>query len=187
VFSLFFISEGHFCFYEGDLRTENTVNLPMSTQNMIMEGVRRVDEQGDISRKITLEPPEPEPADEEEIGRMREYTGTVNQIMKDIYIILSEKTGDTALGNLNSFFKGQYQVDGRIFEGLSIMPDGGLDMDRVLGNLERMRPYEPEKTLKKALNELLFFELFEMKNFLTREESEQLRNIIRNISSEARE
>ncbi|UCD83661.1 MAG: DUF4388 domain-containing protein [Deltaproteobacteria bacterium] len=44
VYSIFYHKEGSFTFLEGNLSRDNVINLNMSTQNLMMEGIRRIDE-----------------------------------------------------------------------------------------------------------------------------------------------
>jgi len=52
VYHLFSFHEGSFCFVSKDLNEEEIVRLSMSTQNLIMEGLRRVDERALFMRSI---------------------------------------------------------------------------------------------------------------------------------------
>ena len=52
VYNLFAFSQGHFAFVARPLAEELVVRLSMSTQNLIMEGLRRVDERALYMQKI---------------------------------------------------------------------------------------------------------------------------------------
>jgi len=52
LYGLFQISEGGFSFFSKSLLDDEMVRLPMSTQNLIMEGLRRVDERGLFMRTL---------------------------------------------------------------------------------------------------------------------------------------
>lgn len=62
VYQLFSLEQGSFFFFARDLDDENVLRLSMSTQNLIMEGLRRVDERALFMRRIGSEDHVPVPS-----------------------------------------------------------------------------------------------------------------------------
>ena len=185
VFSLFVFTEGIFYFHEGPLKTENILNLPMSTQNMIMEGVRRLDESR-AGPEGGGKPGRADFSDDARRMRTRQHVEEVVLIMKSIFTLLTAKSPGVNFRNIfNTFFLDSHLETEGLFKEVLIDKEGGLNIDRVLENLSKMNASDPEKLVRKSFKELLFFELFEMKNFLTKEESEELSRIIEKVNSES--
>ncbi len=92
VFNLFAFLEGGFCFLPGKIDQEKVVRLSMNTQNLIMEGLRRVDERALYMRDITSLDAVPvlgdqrgQKLDEQEehlVGLIREGRSNVKEILR---------------------------------------------------------------------------------------------------------
>jgi hypothetical protein len=52
IYSLFLYKTGYFIFFEGAVDTEGIPRIPTNTQNIMMEGIRRIDEQALFEEKI---------------------------------------------------------------------------------------------------------------------------------------
>ncbi len=246
VYSIFYYKEGSFSFLEGDLSQGNVISLNMSTQNLMMEGIRRIDEWARFlekfpSKDIVLEPKESPPNIElnpieqralslvdgsitlEEISRrsglgdfdtykvlfhliqagfveirqegkasraisdigqarLEPAVEEINTIFKDIYSILHTKTKDIDfIARFNTFFLDLPPDLSQLFKGVKFDEEGGLNTSVLIQNTEGLKREDKKDFLIEALNELLYFLLFELRNLLEKEEAEELAEIIQKM------
>lgn len=164
--------EGAWAFLEGELSLETTVTLGRKIReevHVILHGDRPASAGG-----AEVEPPPPD--------RAREIAQNLNSVLMDIYAILRAKApGIDVKGNLNSFFFGLSGDLATVFEGISLDEGGGLDLERLFRNVVPLPEGERQDRVLQALLELLYFELFEMKNHLTEHEAGELLEIIRQM------
>jgi hypothetical protein len=115
-------------------------------------------------------------------GRTERTVTDFNSIFMDIFSILQAKVqGEDVLGRLNSFFDDMQPEIADVFHGVRFLADGSLPVEQVLANLHGIERDDKVALVVKAFNELLYFTLFEMKNFLSREDAERLMEIVQNM------
>jgi hypothetical protein len=102
----------------------------------------------------------PEAEREALLTRVENY----NNVFSTIYQALAMEVGGKVEVILNAFFKG-LEPGASILSGLGFTPDGALPTEPLLQNLAAV-PEDREEVLVKDLNELLYFELFAVKNSL---------------------
>jgi len=248
VYSLFRYRKGKFVFLEGEVEQEKIVTISLMTHELIMEGIRRVDEwerfvekipSGDIifikrkpSPDLELNPEEQAILDlvdgdktvsqicgasgktEFETYRALYYlvqagfvtlregealkiTGrgwsidrchgvleNTNTILMDIYSIIKVKAPDVDVGKiLNSFFTDLTGDIASVFKGVSLDEKGGLAIAEIITNVEKLTDDERGPFFIRAMNELLYFELFELKQYLKKGEAEELMEIINKMKT----
>jgi hypothetical protein len=110
---------------------------------------------------------EPSPAptlDEAEHRALMARLERYNSVFSTIYQALSVEVGGKVDVILGAFFKG-LEPGGSVLAGLDFTSEGVLAEDAVLERLARL-PGDREAVLVKDLNELLYFQLFAVKNSL---------------------
>ncbi len=246
--SLFRYTRGIFMFFEGGLEQENIVTFSLRTQDLIMEGIRRIDEWALFIEKIPNgevillkrdQYPEVELIPQEKsilahvdgvrtvkqicdisgigefetyktlyhllqagflsvgekeipkeavrgwtLDRCRVALEKMNSLFMEIYSLIRVKAPDMdARASLNSFFTDLSGDSARVFKGLTINEQGGLDTSTIMKRIEAFSGDERGPVFLNALNELLYFELFELKHYLKKEEAEELVEIIKMMQS----
>lgn len=232
IFSLFSLSEGIFYFIEGEVEHDNIIRFNMSTQMLIMEGIRITDEVS-VYRKLYPDGAYLKPVkgtsnlskDEMEImnligmgqtvGMLKTMSGlseyellktihtlkekgairieekseerfnvaeiiqNINSILMDIFSIIKIREPKfDYLSFFNDFFENMDEEEKEIFNGIKLNESGGIDTDKLLENLEKCNIQNKEKLAVEALRELIRFELFELKLYLNKKESEELQKIL---------
>lgn len=234
VFSLFPLEKGYFYFLDGVVDQENIVRFSMSTQMLIMEGIRMADELGTYRRMYPLRwylvkkrdvenlADEMEKRLLKEIGdgirieelllktglseyellktihqmkekgivevseakpisvsEIKEFLDDVNSIISDIYSVIKVKAEDfDYLSFFNGFFENMPDEMDELFDGVRLREDGSFDVERVLLNFENSRNPRKKEVLLDALRELIRFELFELKLYLSEEENEEMERVL---------
>lgn len=116
------------------------------------------------------------------INKLSRTVSDFNSIFMDVFSILNVKVrGVDVLGRLNSFFDQMPPEIADVFEQVRFLEDGSLPTDRVLENLQQLERDDKVALAIKAFNELLYFTLFEMRNFLSHEDAERLMEIVQNM------
>lgn len=82
--------------------------------------------------------------------------------------------GDRVHVVLGAFFDGIDHGQEILFENVSLQPDGSLDPNPLLANISEYLPQERESILIRGLNELLYFQLFAVRNNLGPEQEKQI-------------
>lgn len=122
------------------------------------------------------------PAGGSAINKLERTVNDFNSIFMDVFSILNVKVkGVDVLGRLNSFFDDMPPEIAEVFDAVRFEPDGCLPVDRVLSNLQQIERDDKPALAIKAFNELLYFTLFEMRNFLSHEDAERLMEIVQNM------
>ncbi|HPA26322.1 MAG TPA: DUF4388 domain-containing protein [Acidobacteriota bacterium] len=103
--------------------------------------------------------------DEEEKERYSGKIDSYNAVFANIYMALQVEAGARTEVILSPFFKG-LEKESSILYGLSLEEDGSLDPKKVLSNLSKFPKEQREDILVRDLNELLYFQLFAVKNSL---------------------
>jgi len=248
VYSLFRYRKGKFVFLEGEVEQEKIVTISLMTNELIMEGVRRVNEWERFVEKIpsgdtifTKRTPSPDLGlnpDEQaildlvdgdrtvsqicsasgktefdtyralfylvqagfitlregeavevigrswSIDRCRGVLENTNPILMDIYSIIKVKAPDVDVSKiLNSFFTDLTGDFANVFKNVSLDEKGGLAIADIMANVEKLNDQERGPFFLKAINELLYFELFELKQYLKKGEAEELMEIINKMKA----
>lgn len=103
--------------------------------------------------------------DEEERKKFSTVIDSYNAVFCNIFQALSVEAGSKTMVILSPFFKG-LEKGGSILYGLSLEEDGSINQEKVLQNLSQFGKEKREEILVKDLNELLYFQLFAVKNSL---------------------
>jgi hypothetical protein len=108
--------------------------------------------------------PPPPSLDEEERVLLLARLDSYNAVFSAIYQALSMEAGSKVEVILGAFFKG-LEPGVSVLSGLGFTPEGILPPDRILEKLAQV-PEERFEVLVRDLNELLYFQLFAVKNTL---------------------
>lgn len=250
IYSLFQWDKGYFEFLEGDLPTEERIKLSASIPNLVLEGMRTVEDpkihaphlpegsrilhrfSGDWEEfgEIHLTPEEKEVLSQvvtgmtvEEVSRKSALAGAeARQILFRLIsagLLLSSKkrkdmvpdeqfedsstlmerieqcniifrliteyvrmaAGDRVHVILGAFFRGIDHGQDILFENVGLEPDGSLDSRPLLANISEYLPEERESILVRGLNELLYFQLFAVRNNLGPEQERQVISALREM------
>ena len=121
-----------------------------------------------VAKPAAAAPPPPAPSapsvPEEERRALLARLESYNDVFSTIYQALSMEVGGKVEVILGAFFKG-LEPDGSLLYGLTLTPEGGLPDAAILQRLSALKEGR-EAALVKDLNELLYFELFAVKNSL---------------------
>lgn len=191
--SAFVETSGEFAFLEGPSDQANEVKLPERTRDLVLEGMKRVEEaelrraaagaaSGAPEVVIEVEAPALTPAPlpgarprvklPHSVGPFETY----RRIVKRVYGALAAVEPDAG-ARLNSWFERLPDKRRSVFEGVRIAEDGDMDVARILVNVESTGEYQGAAARARsleALEELLAFALFEAKNRLPRADAERL-------------
>lgn len=119
-------------------------------------------------------PPAPAPAPEGPVTRSFGAFEIYRRIFRRVYAALEEfRPG--AQPRLNTYFDRLPEKQRPIFEGVRFDAQGGIDVGRVLENVGRMGTWKGAAAKARsleALEDLLAFSLFEVKNLLARHQAE---------------
>lgn len=135
---------------------------------------------------LAAAPPEPPPAEEEIVIEVEEPAQgrarapgpfeTYRRILKHVYGALRAAHPDAA-ARLNSYFDRLPAKQRPIFEGVRVAADGEVDVAQVLVNVSSTGAYKGAAAKARsleALEDLLSFALFEVKNCLPKEAADAL-------------
>lgn len=241
-FSVLLMRRGVFYFYQIKEEDAPPAQINLSTQNLLLEGVRRIDEMSYFREKIpsadiVLErrpesPPGPldeqvqrvfdlvdgqstldeiartshlgefettrivfhlmqlghiqkrretgitklpiEPSDEPPQDHLRAVLEAFNRVFRLIFDKVRQKGDEpTVLTGMQSFFEGTSGYDD-LFRGATLRPDGTLNPNQLLENLDLAGVQNKTDFLYSGLNELLFFEMFTAGEALPPEEEDRL-------------
>ncbi len=129
-----------------------------------------------------LEAMEPDEKDKEiKDDDLMEYTDIINQynnIFSTIYESVKFAIGEGASVVLSTFFKGLDQ-DAIFRDVNAIEEDGTLDINQILQNLADIPRGQRRQVLTDSLNELLYSQLFAVKNTIGTEMEQAILNIIK--------
>lgn len=98
----------------------------------------------------------------------RKFTTVIdsyNAVFCNIFQALSVEAGNKTMVILSPFFKG-LEKGSSILYGISLEEDGSVDREKILQNLSQFEEEKREEILIRDLNELLYFQLFAVKNSL---------------------
>ncbi len=97
-----------------------------------------------------------------------------NIVFRLITEFVRTAVGDRVHVILGAFFRGIDHGQDIIFENVSLEADGSLDARPLLANVAEYLPAERESILMRGLKELLYFQLFAVRNNLGPEEERQV-------------
>ncbi len=187
---------GDFAFIEGKHDEHNQVKLPERTRDLILEGMKRLEE-AELRRAMEPSPgggaADPEIAVEVEVPaltpppvagakareRVPRSSGpfeTYRRIFRRVHAALATEDADAA-ARLNTWFERLPDKRRQIFENVRIGDDGEIDVAAVLLNVNASGAYRGAAARARALEaleEFLAFALFEAKNRLPRFDAERL-------------
>lgn len=122
-----------------------------------------------------------EGVDSDTLGaEMSNMVDTFNSVFHRIYQAISRHGRQDALEQgLETFL--QFYGFVELFQGVTFDREGRLDKDQLLQNLQQNQIDNRVSFLSQALNELLFFEMFAAREWLEREEQQELQKIINQL------
>lgn len=188
--SAFLETEGEFAFLEGANDLQNEVKLPERTRDLILQGMKRLEEAEleraaeeiargappDVEISIEIDAPQPERPGRRTVPRASGPFETYRRIFKRVYDALASVERDAAV-RLNGYFERLPEKKRPVFEGVRIDEDGEMDVAQILVNVSSSGAYKGAAARARALEaleEFLAFALFEAKNRLPRAEAERL-------------
>ncbi len=186
--SAFLETEGEFAFLEGPNDQQNEVKLPERTRDLILQGMKKLEEaehrraQAELTRgaptepEIAIEVEPPPPAGRKPVPRASGPFETYRRIFKRVYDAVAAVEQDAA-AQLNGYFDRLPEKKRPVFEGVRIDEDGEMDVAQILVNVSSSGAYQGAAARARALEaleELLAFALFEAKNRLPRAEADRL-------------
>ncbi len=191
--STFTETTGEFAFLEGPPDEANQVKLPEHTRDLVLEGMKRIDEaeqrqaaeaaaEPEVAVEVEVEspaltpPPAPGQKPRVKLPRSAGPFETYRRIFKRVTSALAEAEPKAA-GRLNSWFDRLPETRRGVFEGVRLGEDGEMDVAQVLVNVESAGTHQGAAARARsleALEEFLAFALFEAKNRLPRGEADKL-------------
>lgn len=113
-------------------------------------------------------------------GEMSTMIDTFNSVFQRIYQAISRHGQQGALKQgLETFL--QFYGFVELFAGVTFDDNGALDKRALLANLNNHQVENQSSFLSQALNELLFFEMFAAREWLERDEQQELQRIINQL------
>jgi hypothetical protein len=113
-------------------------------------------------------------------AEMSGLVDTFNSVFRRIYQAVSKHGRQGALEQgLETFL--QFYGFVELFQDVTFDPQGALDKDTLLANLQKNQIDNRLSFLSQALNELLFFEMFAAREWLERDEQQDLQKIINQL------
>jgi hypothetical protein len=110
----------------------------------------------------------------EDSSRLMHRIEQCNIIFRLISEFVRTAVGDRVHVILGAFFRGIDHGQDIVFENVSLEGDGSLDPRPLLANVAEYLPAERESILMRGLKELLYFQLFAVRNNLGPEEERQV-------------
>jgi hypothetical protein len=182
---------GEFAFLEGPLDDQSLVKLPERTRDLILQGMKRLEESERLRAEagaasgagadapevvIEVEVPAPGAAERARVPRAAGPFETYRRIFARVHAALAAVEPDAA-ERLNTWFDRLPDKRRAIFEGVRMGDGGELDVAAVLVNVNATGAYRGAAARARsleALEEFLAFALFEAKNRLPELEAERL-------------
>jgi len=184
---------GDFAFLEGSHDESNALKLPERTRDLILQGMKGLEEPdprpaggevepGSAGVEIEVEAPSLTPPPGAGAPARRKVPAasgpfeTYRRIFKRVYASLAAVEPDAA-SRLNGYFDRLADKKRPIFEGIRIDEEGEMDVAQILANVNAGGAYKGAAARARsleALEEFLAFALFEAKNRLPRAEAERL-------------
>jgi hypothetical protein len=193
--SCFLETQGDFAFIEGSTDEQSQVKLPERTRDLILQGMKLLEEQElrraeaeaaagtpppEIVVEVEVEVPAPTPAPgerpREQVPRASGPFETYRRIFKRVHGALAAMEPDAA-ARLNTWFDRLPENRRAIFQDVRMADDGDIDVAAILMNVNSSGTFRGAAARARsleALEEFLAFALFEAKNRLPRAEAERL-------------
>jgi hypothetical protein len=190
----FLETAGEFAFLEGGHDEQSQVKLPERTRDLILQGMKWLEE-AELRRAeaelaagvlphadivIEVEAPAATPAPgaspREEVPRSAGPFETYRRIFKRVHAALAAVEPDAA-GRLNTWFDRLPENRRAIFQDVRMADDGEIDVAAILMNVNAGGTHKGAAARARsleALEEFLAFALFEAKNRLPRADAERL-------------
>lgn len=187
-------TSGEFAFIEGMQDQQSQVRLPERTRDLILQGMKRLEE-AELRRAEAAAAPPPDPeivfeiespaltpapvAGERPRARVPREAGPFEiyrRIFRRVHAALAAVEPDAA-GRLNTWFDRLPEKRRAIFENVRVTADGEIDVAAILMNVTATGAYQGAAARARsleALEELLAFALFEAKNRLPKPDAERL-------------
>jgi hypothetical protein len=181
VLGAFVETEGEFAFLEGPPDEANAVKLPERTRDLLLAGMKRLDQAERETRAAAPPPPPSRAAPPPTTTPPTSPAGggafdTYRRIIARVHAALAAAEPDAA-DRLNGWLDAQAPARRALFDGVRLDAEGALDAARVLANVQAAGRHEGASARARALEALeafLAFALFEAKNRLPRPEAEAL-------------
>jgi hypothetical protein len=187
--SAFLETAGEFAFLEGPSDERNEVKLPERTRDLILQGMKRLEEAEqrraadeaaraappEVEIAIEVEAPSPKPGPGAVPGASGPFE-TYRRIFKRVYEALAAVERDAA-ERLNGYFDRLPDKRRPVFQNVRIDEEGEMDVAQILVNVSSTGAYRGAAARARALEaleEFLAFALFEAKNRLPRADAERL-------------
>jgi hypothetical protein len=180
----FLETSGEFAFLEGPFEEQNAVKLPERMRDLILLGMKRVEEAEaraaapEREKRVAQPAPAPPPraATPTPAPPASGPFETYRRIFQRVFAALAS-VEDDAGARLNSYFERLSDRRKAVFEGVRFDDEGEMDVARILVNVSATGTYRGAAARARsleALEELLAFALFEAKNRLAKGDAERL-------------
>jgi hypothetical protein len=135
--------------------TEVPAMLRLDVRELLIEGMRRIDEEAHDAELSRARPVASEhlPTDGE-----RQILSTYSEALRRMFSNLDASESEAVREEMGGFLRDSVPYRG-LFSGVSLGADGSIDTDLILQNVARLDG-EPMMLLQLGLNELLFFGMF---------------------------
>jgi hypothetical protein len=117
----------------------------------------------------------------EDLPKLHERIEQCNIIFRLVTEYVRAAVGDRVHVILGAFFRGIDHGQDILFENVSLELDGSLDPRSLLVNISEYLPEEREAILIRGLNELLYFQLFAVRNNLGPDQEQQVISALREM------
>ncbi len=136
---------------------------------------------GGLIRSTKVRGPYAKAVETEDSAKLTERIEQCNIIFRLITEFLRMAVGDRVHVILGAFFRGVDHGQEILFDSVSLEPDGSLDARPLLANIAEYLPEERESILVRGLNELLYFQLFAVRNNLGHEQEKEILTALREM------
>ncbi len=136
---------------------------------------------GGVIRSAKVRGPYAEAVEIEDSEKLTARIEQCNMIFRLITEFLRMAVGDRVHVILGAFFRGVDHGQEILFDAVSLEPDGSLDPRPLLANIAEYLPGERESILIRGLNELLYFQLFAVRNNLGQEQEKEILTALREM------
>jgi hypothetical protein len=132
--------------------------LRLDLKQLLMEGVRRLDESAASRDAIELRQRKPIPSDRLPPDGVERIFDAYNDALRALFQAVGDSDRDELRHELDGFLE-ENEAYAALFDGAIVQPDGSLGIE-VLENLQELEGGDPVTRLQLGLNEMLFFLMF---------------------------
>lgn len=158
-FSILKLANGTFRLVQPLDMTEVPAMLRLDVQELLLDGMRRLDEErSDSEHDQELRRTPPIPANKLPPDGPARIVETYNEAFLRLFMAIDERERESLRAEIAGFIEDSPAFE-ELFDGVAVEPDGGLGGD-ILGNLKRVTTGDPAVILQLGLNEMLFFAMF---------------------------